>query len=207
MELLVFNCGPLQNNTYLLIDGQTSILFDAPMESFNKISEFLDKRNLSLNAIILTHSHFDHIIDLSKFENKYQPIIFVHPKDEYRIANPNEHIPLELNIKIQAIEQTEPLNDNQIIEFENIRLKILHTPGHTEGSICIEILGERKIITGDTLFSLSIGRTDFPGGNYEQIINSIKNKLLVYDDDYIIFPGHGPKSSIGNERKNNRFLN
>lgn len=206
MELLTYTCGPLQNQTYLLIDEQTAVMFDAPMESFHFISKILDEKGLTLKAIILTHTHFDHILDLSKFEKKYNTKIYVHPNDEYRLKNPNEHIPAGLPLKIESVQSTEHLHSHQILEINNMRFKILHTPGHTEGSICIEIIGEKKIITGDTLFKLSIGRTDFPGGNFDQLISSIKNELLIYDDDYEIYPGHGPKSSIGFERAHNQFL-
>lgn len=206
MELITFVTGPLENNSYLAVDNINCVLFDAPIESFTKIDGYIIKNHLNLKAIILTHSHFDHIVDLSLFKNKYQPEIYVHRDDAYRVTNPKDELPTWVNLKIEPVAPTKYLNDDEIIEIENMLFKIIHTPGHTQGGVCIELVGEKKIITGDTLFNLGVGRSDFPGGDSLQLISSIRDKLLSYPDDYEIFPGHGGKSNIGIEKKFNPFL-
>lgn len=206
MELITFTTGPLENNSYLIVEHRNCILFDAPIQSFEIIDKYINDNYLEIKAIILTHTHFDHIVDLSLFNQKYHPEIFVHPNDAYRIINPNEELPPWVKLKIEPVNPSKFLNDGDVIEIDNIFFKILHTPGHTQGGVCIEIIGYNKIITGDTLFNLGVGRTDFPGGNSEQLIKSIKDKLLVYPDEFEIYPGHGGKSTIGIEKKFNPFL-
>jgi glyoxylase-like metal-dependent hydrolase (beta-lactamase superfamily II) len=107
---------------------------------------------------------------------------------------------------LESVKADKYLEDNEIIKVEDMEFKILHTPGHTDGGICIEIVGERKIITGDTLFKLSVGRTDFTSGDFQLLIKSIKEKLLIYPDDYEVYPGHGDKTTIGYEILYNKFL-
>lgn len=206
MELITFVTGPLENNSYLAIEHTNCVLFDAPIQSFEKIVDYITKNHLNLHSIILTHTHFDHIVDLSLFNDNFKPEIYVHQKDAYRIISPKDELPTWVKLEIEPVTPTKYLNDNEIIEIENMFFKILHTPGHTQGGVCIELIGENKIITGDTLFNLGVGRSDFPGGDSLQLISSIRDKLLTYPDDYEIFPGHGGKSTIGIEKKFNPFL-
>jgi len=107
------------------------------------------------------------------------------------------------NVKLKEADRL--LEDGDKIQIGSITIEVMHTPGHTLGGICLK-LDEKNIITGDTLFAGSVGRSDFPGGNHEQLINSIKTKLMVYSDDTRVYPGHGPSSSIGSEKKHNPFL-
>jgi len=206
MELIKFTTGPLENNSYLSVNHNSCVLFDAPIQSFEQIDKFIEENHLELKSIFLTHTHFDHIVDLSQFQKKYNPEIYVHHLDEYRLINPKEELPTWIKLEIEPIVPTKYLKDGEIIEIDNMFFKIIHTPGHTQGGVCIELIGEDKIITGDTLFNLGIGRTDFPGGDYYQLISSIRDKLFVYPENFEIFPGHGGKSTIGIEKKFNPFL-
>lgn len=208
MELVTFTTGPLENNSYLAYthSSNSAVLFDAPIQSFNVVKEFIEKNQLNLRAIILTHTHFDHITDLSLFRDNFNPQIYVHPDDEYRLLSPMDELPTWIKIDITPVLPTHYLQDEEILVFRDMNFKIIHTPGHTPGGVCIELLGQKKIITGDTLFNLGIGRTDFPGGNSFELLNSIKKKLLTYPDDFEIYPGHGGKSTIGIERIYNPFL-
>lgn len=206
MELITFVTGPLENNSYLAIEHNNSVLFDAPLQSFEQIDNYIGNHHLELRAIILTHTHFDHIVDLSSFSKKYNTPIYVHQADAYRLLNPMDELPTWIKLHIEPVNPTKYVNDGEIIEIENMFFKIIHTPGHTQGGICVELIGESKIITGDTLFNLGVGRTDFPGGNSFELIRSIIDKLMVYPEDFEIFPGHGGKSTIGIEKKFNPFL-
>ena len=206
MEFIKFTTGPLENNSYLFVNHNSCVLFDAPIQSFEQIGKYIDENQLELKSIILTHTHFDHIADLYLFRKKYNTEILVHKLDEYRILDPSQELPTWIKLDIEPVQPTRYLNDGEIIEIDKMFFKILHTPGHTQGGICIDLIGENKLITGDTLFNLGIGRTDFPGGDYYQLISSIKEKLLVYPDNYEIYPGHGGKSTIITEKKYNPFL-
>jgi len=206
MNLYTFTTGPLENNSYLVEYFGKCVLFDAPIESFTPISKFIESSNWHLSAIILTHSHFDHIVDLQKFKAEYNPEIYLHKDDEFRLINPGLELPPWAKIEIEPCREYTFVEDEQILDVENMHFKILHTPGHTAGGICIELLGENKIITGDTLFNLSVGRTDFEGGNGKELMESITNKLLSYPDEYEIYPGHMGSSTIGTEKKFNPFL-
>lgn len=206
MELITFVTGPLENNSYLAIEHQHCVLFDAPIQSFEQIDNYISNHHIELKAIILTHTHFDHIVDLSLFSKKYTPPIYVHQADAYRLLNPMDELPTWITLDIEPVNPTEYVNDGEILEIENMFFKIIHTPGHTQGGICVELIGENKIITGDTLFNLGVGRTDLPSGNSFELIRSITDKLMVYPEDFEIFPGHGGKSTIGIEKKFNPFL-
>jgi glyoxylase-like metal-dependent hydrolase (beta-lactamase superfamily II) len=206
MEFKEFLCKPMQNKAYLASSYKRCVLFDAPIDSYNQVAPYLLENHFQLDYIILTHSHFDHIADLSRYKDKFNPSICIHKNDEFRLLNPNEHIPFGFPIKLESVKADKYLEDNEIIKVEDMEFKILHTPGHTDGGICIEIVGERKIITGDTLFKLSVGRTDFTSGDFQLLIKSIKEKLLIYPDDYEVYPGHGDKTTIGYEILYNKFL-
>ncbi|OGU60288.1 MAG: hypothetical protein A2X64_03580 [Ignavibacteria bacterium GWF2_33_9] len=206
MQFKSFTCGFLENVAYLVWDGNNAVLFDAPYGSYSTIIPFLEAENLQLNAIILTHSHFDHILDVHKFKQNKNLKVYAHQADEDRLLDPMEHLPPGIPLQIESIKADSYLEDGQELQFGEMKLKIIHTPGHTLGGVCIELIGEKKIITGDTLFRAGIGRTDFTGGNFEDIEHSIREKLYIYPDDYYIFPGHGPSSTIGFEKKKNPYV-
>lgn len=209
IKKFVFN--PFYENTYVIWDEETleAIIIDPGCydedEKSNLVS-FISERNLFLKYLILTHCHIDHVLSCKFIKEKYNPVYYA----------PEADMPLLSNVDKQGaafgIEAEIPpmpdhyLNEETKIEFGESEIKILFTPGHSPGEHCLYFEKEEFCITGDVLFQNGIGRTDLWGGDYETLLNSIKNKLLILPDDVIIYPGHGEKSKIGIEKAENQFL-
>lgn len=179
--------GALEVNCYILASGKNSsaIVID-PGDDCHKIKKALDKYSLTPSFIINTHGHYDHI----GCDDEFGVPIYIH-QDDLTFAFPYN---LKSEIKV--------LRDNQIISLDDIQLKVLHIPGHTPGGIALLMLkpNNKIVFTGDSLFCQGIGRTDFPYGNEGLLIKSIKEKLFTLSDDTVIYPGHGPSSTIGEEK-------
>lgn len=207
MILETFPVGLLQCNCTILGDEQTreAIVID-PGDDVSRIHKRLAEKGLTLKQILITHAHIDHIGGALKLKRLTGAPIYLNEKD----------IPLLDLMGTQAAwlgintPDTAPpdsgLIDGQTVGLEHYSAKVLHTPGHTQGSICLHFVPLNLLIAGDTLFAGSIGRTDLPGGNYDQIIESIQSRLLNLPDDTNVIPGHGPVTLIGQERRSNPFL-
>jgi len=207
MILETFPVGPLQCNCTLLGDEETreAIVID-PGDEIGRIHRRLTTLGLSLKQILITHAHIDHVGGALRLKALTGAPIYLNEND----------LPLLQMMAAQAAwlgvdspetaPPDEPLNDGQRVGLANYPAQIIHTPGHTQGSICLYFAPLKMILAGDTLFAGSIGRTDLPGGNPEQIIDSIHSRLLTLPDDTNVVPGHGPTTTIGAERKTNPFL-
>ena len=193
--------GPLEVNCYILGSPKTgeAIIID-PGDDFVKIKEVLDKNNLRAKLIINTHGHFDHI----GADDKFDLPVYIHHLDKDCLTNPEKNFSSFFNQGKTFDLKINSLSDNDKVGIDTLELDVIHTPGHTPGGICLKI--EDSIFTGDTLFCQGIGRTDFPNASGEQLMQSIKEKLLKFSDEIKIYPGHGPSSTIGNERQRNPFL-
>ncbi len=191
--------GPLQVNTYILSDGNKSIIIDPGIDT-KKIIDYLSVNNLTPNLIILTHTHYDHIEGVHEIKTRFNTELFFHKDDEelyFHNDNSGDN-------HIKKPPPTGYIKDNDIIKLVDTEIKVIHTPGHTKGSVCF--YSYPYLFSGDTLFYGSIGRTDLPGGDFEQIIESIKNRLLNLQDDVIVYPGHMESTTILFERENNPYL-
>ncbi len=197
--------GILAVNCYLVGCEKTreGIVID-PGGSANRILEEIKKMNLQITAIINTHGHYDHIGANNNIKKATGAPILL-PKDDLEIyRNPGKWLSIFL--------KTQPLPDQFIGEGDlipcgSLEIKVLKTPGHTPGGVCLLVEAERTIVfTGDTLFNFSIGRVDLAGGSYKALIKSVKEKLLTLPDESIVCPGHGPSSTIGQERQFNPFF-
>lgn len=167
----------------------------------NKLKEL----NLKNKYIILTHGHGDHIGAVLKLKESCNCKVLIHKDDNEMILNDSLNLSSIMSMDNIQFSGDNLLNDNDEITLGKLTAKIIHTPGHTKGSMCIKI--ENKIFTGDTIFKGSVGRSDLYGGNHNTLIESIKSKLLIDDDNVELYPGHGPFTSVGYERFNNPFLN
>lgn len=208
MNLHSYCSGPVHTNTYLLTNPATgkAVLFDAPMDSAVWVMQTLHATGTSLTHILLTHSHWDHTADAEEIRAKTGAALIVHPDDEYRLHNPNEYIGFPLNITFAASPPDGNVHHGETRVVAGVAFEIRHTPGHTEGGVCFIAHDHKVVITGDTLFEGSIGRTDMHGGNIEQLIQSINTQLLTLPDGYLCLPGHGNPTTIGDERRDNPFL-
>lgn len=168
------------------------------------ILQKIKENGFKLEYIILTHGHGDHIGGVQEIKENSEAKILIHKEDEYLVKSASKNLSNLMSGPDVVFLADELLVDGQIINVGELELKVIHTPGHTPGGISIKT--EDVVFTGDTLFANSIGRTDFEGGSFEEIISSIKNKLLIYEDDVKVLPGHGPESTIGMERSRNPFL-
>ncbi len=210
MEIKSFVFNPVQENTYVLWDETSECVIIDPGcytdKEFEKIDGFIKSKNLKPVRLINTHCHFDHIFGVERCRIAYQLKWEAHPGDAFLV----EKAPAQgamFGIPIQPIALPEiDLADGDEIAFGNTILKVIHVPGHSPGSICLYNETSKTLITGDVLFNGSIGRTDLAQGNYDQLIHGISTKLLPLPDDVDVFPGHGPASTIGDEKARNPFL-
>jgi glyoxylase-like metal-dependent hydrolase (beta-lactamase superfamily II) len=212
-ELDIAVVGPIQCNCYILTDNVSgkAYLIDPGAESA-ELEQYLQKRKLEIQAILITHAHLDHIGGIEYMRTQTAAPVFYHAGDRFLYENVTMQAqlfgvtPAQLMAK-QPRAGDGSLNDDQRFEFDGGAVRVIHTPGHTPGSVCFHAKGEANLLfTGDTLFAGSIGRTDLWGGDYDQIIESIQGKLMVLDDSVTVLPGHGPKSTVGEERRSNPFL-
>lgn len=197
--------GPFQENCFLVWDDQTKkgALVDPgdEPERLVRTAQFL---NVELEGIFNTHGHIDHAGGVAKIQEMLQIPFAIHPDDEFLLSNlPNQAKMFGLGpMSAPKIDRT--LADNEELVIAGHQAKVVHTPGHTPGGVCFVF--EDTVLVGDTLFAGSIGRTDLPGGSFEQLINSIKTRLLVLDENLRVLSGHGPATTIGVERQHNPFL-
>lgn len=188
-------------NCYILGDIKTgkAAIIDTT-DDLDSIENMLKKNKLSPEIILLTHGHFDHIGGIKTLKDKYKGIkVYVHNSDSDMLSNPSINMSESFINQYITAKADGTFKDSQIIKLENTSIKVIHTPGHTPGSVTFSV--NNVLFTGDTLFKDSIGRTDFPGSSEAALYSSIKEKLLPYPDATTIYPGHGESSTIGAERK------
>lgn len=205
MEYKRLPLGIYQANCYIIWDEESrkAAVID-PGGDFEELKTFIENNGLNVEYIILTHGHADHIGAVAEVKEYFNAKIMIH-EDDYEMLKKSEmNYSSQMGYKRIEIEADKKLYHGEVIRVGNVSLEVIHTPGHTRGSICIKC--ENKIFSGDTLFAGSIGRTDLEGGSFEQIIASINEKLLVFSDDTEVYPGHGPSTTIGTEKKYNPFL-
>lgn len=200
--------GPLEVNCYILWDGATKDAFVIdPGGDANKIKVLIAKERLKVKYIVLTHGHFDHVGGVVVLKSSLGGArIAIHRDDVGMMSESHEH---GVIFGVKTPVQPSPevlLEDGQELKAGGLTLKVIHTPGHTGGGVCLYEEKEGLLFTGDTLFAGSIGRTDLGAGSHKVIMDSIKNKILTLPDAIKVLPGHGPESTIGRERKTNPFI-
>jgi hydroxyacylglutathione hydrolase len=203
---MFFECidtGLLSSNCYIIGDSGEAAVID-PGASVKAISEVLDREKLDLKFIILTHVHLDHIISMDKLRQKYNAKVLVHSADAEALGDPEKNCSSLFGYDMKYDSADKCLSHGDIIAVGGLKLEIIHTPGHTPGGISIKTAN--IIFTGDTLFKLGVGRTDLTGGDGDLLWESINKRLMTLDDDVIAYPGHGPSTTIGFEKRNNPYL-
>lgn len=213
MRTTIFETRLFGTNIYLLWnnDGGEAIIVDPGMmsdEERDRVTEFVDRHSLKVTHILLTHGHVDHITGANILARRYGVGIEGCEKDQFLINTLDAQIK-HFNLRIRDAEPFQlgnHLSHGSVITLEDEQIQVLEVPGHSPGSLVFYAPQSGFVITGDTLFSGSIGRTDLPGGDYTTLIKAITENLMTLPDDTIVYPGHGPSTTINAEKRNNPYL-
>lgn len=202
-----FTFNAFQERTLILWDNDGICAFVDPGFSTaaerDKMTGFITGKNLKPACIMLTHAHFDHIYGVAELANTYNIPIYMHPREKHTIEVTNPYLCKAFGLpEPQAFEA----EGTPCIKVGSLEFEVIETPGHTPGGVCFLERNEKVLISGDTLFAGAIGRTDHPGGDYDLLMKSIFEKLMCLDGDITVIPGHGPDTSIADERMTNPFL-
>lgn len=196
--------GRLQTNCYILQSGQNAIVVD-PGDEPERIVLFLKDLGVKADKIIATHTHFDHVLGVNGVRGETKTPFVIHHDDLPMLESMQSRVRQIMGFTVPRPPKVDGfLTDGEAISFGDQRIETIHTPGHSPGSI--SLAGDKFVLTGDALFNQSIGRTDLPGGDFDTLVNSIRTRLFKLDDDTIVYPGHGPETSIGDEKLANPFV-
>ncbi len=208
IKKFVFN--PFQVNTYILFDDtKECVIIDAACaneEEESLLSNFISQMGLTPVLLLSTHAHIDHVLGNAFVAEHYGLQLTAHKDGAMYLDNATAYAE-SFGLRLEkVIEPKLFTDDNDYLQFGSSSLKVLHAPGHANGSLCFYNEADSFVIAGDVLFYQSIGRTDLPGGDYDKLKSSIWGKLFVLPDETVVYPGHGPETSIGSEKINNPFV-
>ncbi len=206
MRIVEMVCGPLENNTYLLIEDNKALIVDAPFGSFEAAQKQLKQYNATLVAVLMTHGHWDHLGDLALMQSSGVKV-YAHENSKRFIETPQVQSNYSMpGLKLVSAKIDEYVKDGEDLEIINNVIKVLHIPGHSEGSVVYCVESEKVAFVGDVIFRNSIGRTDLPGGNHQQLLDGIANKLYLLADETVLYSGHGAKTTVKFEKSTNPFV-
>jgi hydroxyacylglutathione hydrolase len=199
--------GPLQCNCSIVGDEVTheAMVID-PGDDIDDVVAILHQHNLQVKQIVITHAHIDHVGGAAKLKRLTGAPVLINQND-YALLKSLATQAAWLGMRPpDPVQIDQPIADGDLVRAGNLSATVMHTPGHTEGSVCLYMEPEKTLIAGDTLFAGSIGRTDLPGGSFEKIMSSLHERVLALPDETVVVPGHGPMTSVGDERETNPFL-
>jgi hydroxyacylglutathione hydrolase len=212
MKIEAFQLGSFMANAYLLVadSGREAILIDAP-EEVRQVIDRCDRLLLVPRMLVITHGHVDHICGNQAVKDRWPEIkLAIHQADAAKLDSPLRNLSVLLGQSVKSPPADVLLGDGDCLKLGAETLEVLHTPGHTPGGICLVLRqpagGPPVAITGDTLFAAGVGRTDFPGASSKKLLSSIRTKLLTLPDETVCYPGHGPPTTIGEERRGNPYI-
>lgn len=192
--------GMYESLSYLICDGGKAVLIDAGVKC-DKVVQTAAQMNVTIEKIILTHGHIDHISELDSLTEKTKARAYIHIDDEAYLTDARYNVSAYTFAAQTLNTKCEVLRDGSILRLGELELKVMHTPGHTPGSVCIEV--NDNLFSGDTLFNSGYGRVDLPNGSFEDLYRSIVDRLFILPEDMIVYPGHGIKTTIGDEKQTN----
>ncbi len=199
--------GPLQCNCSIIGDetSHEAMVID-PGDDVTDILSLVKKHGLTVKQIVVTHAHIDHVGGAMKLKKQTGAPILLNQNDYTLLKMLDTQAAWLGMMPPEKVHIDQPLADGDSVGVGSLSANVIHTPGHTEGSVCLYFPANQKLIAGDTLFAGSIGRTDLPGGSFQKIISSLQDRVLALPDDTAVVPGHGPLTTIGEERESNPFL-
>lgn len=207
MKIQLFIENPIQTNCWAVIDEESkeAIIIDLG-GGYHKIKSYIEQQGATLKAILCTHGHFDHImgIPLMQEGNNNIPVL-MNEKDKLFAENINDMLQLfGFQEQYPPVKITQYIDENSELYLGKHKIQVIETPGHTQGGVCFKI--DNLLFSGDTLFAGEVGRCDLPGGNFNALINSLKTKLAPLDDDTLVYPGHGPSTTLKAEKLHNPYF-
>jgi hydroxyacylglutathione hydrolase len=212
-----FPAGSFQTNCYVVASaaGEACVVVDPGQDAVEPLEELLAEHRLTPVAVLLTHGHFDHTFSVSPVCDGHDVPAWIHPEDWEMLADPMKGLSAESaaffggRMELREPREVRSLDHGVSLDLAGLTLQVAHTPGHTRGSVIFTTPtdeGVEVILAGDTLFAGSIGRTDLPGGNHAEMLDSLRDQILTRDDSAVVLPGHGQTTTIGRERRSNPFL-
>jgi hydroxyacylglutathione hydrolase len=209
LQVKIFEFNPFQENTYVLFDdSRECVIIDPGCSDAHEeivLATFVETNKLKVKLLLNTHCHIDHVLGNWFVKKKYQVDLLIHQAEEVVLNAVKVYAP---NYGFPAYQETKPdayLQESDEVKFGNQIMQVLFVPGHAPGHIAFYNANEKILISGDVLFYNSVGRTDLPGGNTQTLMDSIQKKLFLLPDDVTVYPGHGPETTIGFEKKTNPF--
>ena len=206
MKIEKFVTGIISTNCYLVINEETkqTVVID-PAACPSYLMGHIKSEGLQVEAILLTHGHFDHIMGIGDLRKEFPVPVYAHEGDQETLLDPS------LNLSISytdgyTFDGATYVRDGQTLELAGASFQVIHTPGHTPGGVCYYLENEKVLFSGDTLFQNSVGRTDFPNSSMSDLIRSLREKVMALPDDVKVYPGHMGETTIGHERKHNPFI-
>lgn len=209
LAIQTFEFNPFQENTYVLYDETNeAVVVDAgcyEREEEKELSDFITHKNLTVKAVINTHSHIDHILGSYYVKDKYKVPLLIHKLDEQTLRSGKVVSQMYGIPRFSEVAADGYLTEDEFFKFGNQSFEVLFLPGHAPGHVGFYHAQQKVLMGGDVLFLRSIGRTDLPGGNYDTLIESIHKKIFTLPDDVVVYPGHGPTTTVGEEKVENPF--
>lgn len=206
MKIEKFVLGALQTNSYLILNEDTKeVLIVDPATCPDYMLSHVKSNGYVPKGILLTHGHFDHVMGIEGWVEAYDIPVYLHEDEKEILATPNLNLSVMMG-KYYSYDKVQTLKEGEILELAGFSFQVIHTPGHTKGGCCYYEKDEEVLISGDTLFHTSVGRSDFPTGSMSTLIKSIKEKLFVLPDMVMVYPGHNSLTCIADEKKYNPFV-